>query len=283
MVREDGPQNRRTRLEAARLIAWLPDYFESQIGQLLHDSDKEVVRQAMRAVSSLKKRRWVPFLAERLGDPDLRQDAFEALLSFGESIAGTLRDYLDDSSVPIETRREIPPLLLRLGAPVAVRILANNVIQADNLLRHRIITSLNKLRDLHPDAAIDASPIEVVLIAEIMGYYRSCQMLASSSAEVAQTLRQPMKEDLERIFGLMKLLSPDQALEDAYLGVQSENPVTRANALEYLENTMKPQLRTLLVPLIDSTVTDAERALLAERFLRIKTESPEDRVEFRGR
>lgn len=273
MVREEGPRGRRTRLEAARLIASLPDHFESQIGQLLHDADKDVVRQAMRAVASVKKRRWVPFVAEHLGDPDLRHDAIETLLTFGESIAGTLRDYLGDSSVPIETRREIPPILLRLGTPVAIRILANNVIQGDNLLRYRIITSLNKLLDLHPDAVIDAPSVETVLVAEIMGYYRSCQLLASGSAEVAQALKQSMKEDLERIFGLMKLLSPEQALDTAYLGVQSKDPVTHANALEYLENTLKPQLRTLLVPLIDSAVSDADRAQLAERFLGIKTEN----------
>jgi ATP/ADP translocase/HEAT repeat protein len=267
MVREDGPSGRRTRIEAARLIGSLPDRFESQLGQLLHDRDKEVVRAAMRAAAALHKRRWAPLLVERLGDPSLRQDAIDALLTFGESIAGTLRDYLGDESVSLETRREIPPLLLKLGTPVAIRILANNVIQGDNILRYRIISALNKLLDQHKDATVDVGSIETVLVAEIMGYYRSCQLLAASKGNGTEELRDSMKQDLERIFRLMKLLMPEHAFQQAYQGLQSKDPVAHANALEYLDNTLKPNIRTLLVPLIDSEISDTERALLAGRLL----------------
>jgi hypothetical protein len=83
-----------------------------------------------------------------------------------------------------------------------------------------------------------------------------------------------MKQDLERIFRLMKLLTPEHSLQNAYIGLQSKDPVTHANALEYLDNTLSPQLRNLLVPLIDSDVTDAERARLADRVLCMKTGDP---------
>jgi hypothetical protein len=218
-------------------------------------------------VASLRKRRWTPLLVESLGDPELVQAATEGLLTFGESIAGTLRDYLGDNSVPIETRREIPPILQRLGTPLAVRILANNVIEGDNILRHRIISSLNKLLDVHKDAAMDPTSIETVLIAEIMGYYRSCQLLASATDDAARELQHSMKEDLERIFRLIKALNPEHALQNAYQDLQSGDPVAHANALEYLDNTLKPQIRSLLVPLIDSDVPNAERAKLADRLL----------------
>ena len=270
MVREEGMQGQRTRLEAARLISTLPARFETQLGQLLQDPDKEVVRYAMRAAATHRKRRWAPFIVERLADPALHLEAVEAILAFGEGIAGTLRDYLGDESVPIEVRREIPPLLLRMGSPVALRILANNVIQGDNQLRYRIISALNKLLDLHKDFELDEGSIETVLIAEIMGYYRSCQLLASAKGDTSE-MKDAMKQDLERIFRLMKLLWPEHALQNAYLGLQSRDPVTHANALEYLDNTLKPQLRNLLVPLIDSDVSDAERARLADRLLGVKT------------
>jgi hypothetical protein len=269
MVREEGMHGQRTRLEAARLISNLPPRFEPQLGQLLQDPDKEVVRYAMRAAATHRKRRWAPFIVERLADPVLHQDAVDSILTFGEGIAGTLRDYLGDESVPIEIRREIPPLLLRLGSPVALRILANNVIQGDNQLRYRIIAALNKLLDLHKDFELDEGSIETVLIAEIMGYYRSCQLLAMAKGDTAE-IKEAMKQDLERIFRLMKLLWPEHSLRNAYMGLQSRDPVTHANALEYLDNTLKPELRNLLVPLIDSDVSDAERARLADRLLGVK-------------
>jgi hypothetical protein len=40
-----------------------------------------------------------------------------------------------------------------------------------------------------------------------------------------------------------------------------------ANALEFLDNTLNPQLRARLVPLIDSEVSLEERIRLADRFL----------------
>jgi hypothetical protein len=270
MVREEGMHGQRTRLEAARLLSNIPARFEPQLGQLLQDPDKEVVRYAMRAAASHRRRRWAPLLVERLADPVLHQEAVDAILAFGEGMAGTLRDYLGDESVPVEIRREIPPILLRLGTPVAMRILANNVIQGDNLLRYRIISALNKLLDLHKDFELDSDSIETVLIAEIMGYYRSCQLLDRAKGDKSE-LKEFMKQDLERIFRLMKLLWPEHALQNAYLGLQSRDPATHANALEYLDNTLKPQLRNLLVPLIDSDVSNGERARLADRLLGVKT------------
>jgi len=269
MVREEGLQGQRTRLEAARLMSNLPARFEPQLGQLLQDPDKEVVRFAMRATAIHRRRRWAPFLVERLADPVLHPEAVDAILAFGEGIAGTLRDYLGDETIPIEVRREIPPLLLRLGSPVALRILANNVIQGDNLLRYRIISALNKLLDLHKDFELDEGTIETVLIAEIMGYYRSCQLLYTTKGNSGE-LKESMKQDLERIFRLMKILWPEHSLQNAYVGLQSRDPATHANALEYLDNTLKPQLRNLLVPLIDSDVSDSERARLADRLLGLK-------------
>ena len=82
-----------------------------------------------------------------------------------------------------------------------------------------------------------------------------------------------MEKDLERIFRLLKLLSPQQALQNAYLDLQSKDATAHANALEYLDNTLKPNLRNLLVPLIDSDVSNAERARLAERLLGVSIDN----------
>jgi hypothetical protein len=102
-----------------------------------------------------------------------------------------------------------------------------------------------------------------------MGYYRSCQLLYTTKGNSAE-LKESMKQDLERIFRLMKILWPEHSLQNAYVGLQSRDPATHANALEYLDNTLKPQLRNLLVPLIDSDVSDSERARLADRLLGLK-------------
>ena len=69
-----------------------------------------------------------------------------------------------------------------------------------------------------------------------------------------EALQHSMEQELERIFRLMALLLPQAGLHDAYVGVRSSNPIVRANALEFLDNVLKPELRQVLVPLLDSQV-----------------------------
>ena len=82
-----------------------------------------------------------------------------------------------------------------------------------------------------------------------------------------------MAGEMERIFRLLKLLFPSIDLQNAYHGVQSRDPVTHANALEFLDNTLNPRLRGLLVPLVDSDISVAERIRQADRFLGFSADS----------
>jgi hypothetical protein len=76
----------------------------------------------------------------------------------------------------------------------------------------------------------------------------------------------------------MKLLFPTIDLENAYRGIQSKDHGMHANALEFLENTLSPSLRTLLIPLIDSEVGDAERMRLGNTFLNTTLVSRDEAV-----
>jgi hypothetical protein len=90
-----------------------------------------------------------------------------------------------------------------------------------------------------------------------------------------QAVRTSMRRELERIFRLMKLLSPEHDLHSAYVGLQSGNAVVHANAIEFLEHALPPQLRMLLLPLIDSEVKLVDRIRLAERMVGSTLETSE--------
>src|SRR5690606_8023424 len=210
---------------------------------------------------------------ERLCGPWLGDIAAAALVAFGDRIVGTLRDQLSDPQTPIRIRRELPGVLASIGTRAAFQALGESVLDADTEVRYRVISALNKLQDLNPGWPLDRRMIETVLGAEITGHLRSYQVLGRLStaledpSPVLAPLRDAMDRELERIFRLMKLLFPSQDLHSAYVGVQSANPVVHDNALEFLENVLQPQLRSLLLPLIDSRVPVARRVELATRVL----------------
>ena len=284
MVKEEGPAGARVRLEAARLLPALPDEFDDEIRTLLTDEDPDVVCTAIRAMAKMGKRRFVPRVLDRIADPRFTDDATEAMVVMGPRILGTLRDTLGDPSVPIAVRREIPGILVRLGTPEASRALEGHLFESDTVLRFRVIAALNKLCQAGHEVKLDEQMIETVLAAEIMGHYRSYQILgtlgqdANSEDAMVRALRETLGQEVERIFRLIGLLYPQHDLHSAYFGVQSNDPVVHDNALEFLDNVLKPQLRTMLVPLLDSAVGIGERVRLANRYVGSDVRSREEAV-----
>ena len=262
MVDEPGEDGRRTRLEAARLIEMLPDLFDRELRTLLDDDDVEVARAAIAAAGQLKKRVLIDRLIERLREPDLADAATAALAQFGDRIVGTLRDYLIDNQMPTEVRREIPKVLQAIGTPAAQVVLTESVLDRDVVLRYHTIAALNKLGQAHPERrAADRKLIEMVLGAEIMGHYRSYQVLATlgTSLEdeadpITHGLKESMEKEAERIFRLLKILYPEYDMHSAHVGLQSADPVVHDNAVEFLDSVLPPEVRALIVPLFDRQV-----------------------------
>jgi AAA family ATP:ADP antiporter len=285
MVHEPGEDRQRQRVEAARLLGELPDCFDPLLSNLLADPSPVIAREAIRSAGKLSKRRLVPDLLDRLAHHELRTEAAKALGEFGDSIVGTLRDYLIDSSVAVEARREIPTIMVKIGTAAAAQVLMENLLESDTTLRFRTVSALNKLKRIHPEIETDTQMLETVLAAEILGHYRSYQILeklgtADKSGEdrVARALTESMQQELERIFRLLGLLYPHLAVHSAYLGLQSKNVSVYDNALEFLENVLKPQLREILVPLLDGKITVPERSLLAQRLVGAKIENQQQAV-----
>jgi ATP:ADP antiporter, AAA family len=284
MVREAGPEGQRTRSEAAKVLGELPDCFDPLLSALLRDSALPVAKEAIRSVGKLRKRCMVPDLLDLLANHELAAEAAKALGQLGSTIVGSLQDHIAEPSVPIAARREIPAILVNVGTASAARVLYENLLERDTTLRFRIISALNKLHRLHPEVEPDTQMLETALAAEIIGHYRSYQILAKldpvhdSQDPVAHALSESMHQELERIFRLLGLLYPHLDVHSAYLGLQSKKVTVYDNALEFLDNVLKSQLRAMLVPLLDGRVSVTQRAALAERFVHAKVETQEQAV-----
>ena len=273
MVSERGEEGKRTRLEAAQLLAAVPDLFDRELRQLLDDPDPEVVGAAIRAVGKLRKRSLIPRVIKRLAQPELTDVAVAVFAGMGDAVAGTLRDHLVDPETPVEVRREIPAVLQAIATPAAQFVLLESVLDSDTIVRHRIITALNKLGQIFPDRRIDRRLIETVLGAEIMAHYRSYQVLSTlgtslnAADQVVQRITQTMQQESERIFRLLNILYPGHDMHSAYVGLLADDPIVQDNAIEFLEAVLSPQLRELIVPLFDRGVSAGQRAHLANRLL----------------
>jgi AAA family ATP:ADP antiporter len=284
MVRASGKESARERAEAARLIALVPDAFLDLLGALIRDQNDTVARAAIGSAGAIAREELIEPLIAVIAKDELTEDAAAALARFGNAIVPDIERALRDESIPLDTRRELPSVLVRIGTAEAEQALIGSLLQADVTLRHRVIASLNKLRVLHPEVTLDPATINLLLAAEIAGHYRSYQVLGPLKARlkeedaVLQAMEHAMEQELDRIFRLMALLLPHVGLHDAYVGVRSSDELVRANSLELLDNVLEPELRQLLVPLLDSQVTTAERIELANRLVGAPLDSAEQSV-----
>ena len=285
MVAEGGEPGRPTRLEAARLAERMTLPFEESLRQLVRDEDPEIARTAIRAVGRGDARPYVDLLIARLADPPLANEAQDALVTAGEDALGPLADALADRRLPPATRRAIPGVLERVGGEAAAEVLVDNLLDGDAALRLRILAALGAARDSRPDLRIDPRLLEVALGAEVLGHYRSYQVLGTiltpgpGQEPVERGLRAAMREELERVFRLLDLLHPRRDFRAAWLGLQSGNAVIHDQALDLLESLLRPETKALLVPLVDPEIPEPQRVRLAQRLVGAPVETREQGIE----
>jgi AAA family ATP:ADP antiporter len=284
MVGEQGEAGQRTRREAARLLGELPDSFDPLLSRLLQDPSCEVVREAVQSVGKLRKVSLVAEVLTQFSKLGLQEAVTQALTAFGDSIVEVLGDRLGDACAPAEERGEITAVLTGIGTFAAAQVLLEHVMESDTTVRFRVISALNKLHRDHPEIPLDFQMLETVLAAEILGHYRTYQIIdaisvpGSTEDVVGGALANSLQQEFERIFRLLGLLYPQVDLYAVYLGLQSKDKTVYDNALEFLENILKSSLRATLVPLLDGRVTPKERARLANKLVHTKLESREQAV-----
>jgi AAA family ATP:ADP antiporter len=284
MVAEDGEAGRRTRLEAARLAERQPLPFAPALQRLMEDEDEEVARTAIRAAARHGAAPFVDTLLARLGEPSVAVDATDALIAVGSAALLPVSRALADQGATGAARRAIPSVLARIGTDEAIAVLTDHLTDGDATLRLRILVALVGIRDQRGEVPIDAHALEAALGAEILGHYRSYQILGQVSAgdagtePVAHGLRTAMRQELERIFRLLDLMHYGRGFRSAWVALQSGNAIIHDQALDLLESALRPEVRALLVPLVDPEVTEEQRVRLAHRLVGAPMDTPEGAV-----
>ena len=284
MVAEEGESGRRTRLEAARLAERQPLPFEGALRRLIADEDPEVARTAIRAAARHGPAPFVEALVARLGEAALQSEAAEALVAAGDAALGPASRSLADHRSAPAVRRALPPVLEEIGSDRAAAVLAEHLLDGDAALRLAILVALARMRDQRADVEIDPRPLDAALGAEVLGHYRSYQILGqiASPGEAAEPLRlglrTAMREEVERIFRLLDLLHYRRGFRSAWVALQSGNAIVHDQALDLLESSLRPEVRGLLVPLVDPEVSEEQRTRMAHRLVGAPVETPEAAV-----
>lgn len=238
---------------------------------LLNSESHEVASHAALCAGRLRDERFIDALIGQLENKHRRKNVREALSEYGEPIAERLSTLLTDSNARLRVRMEIPRVLSMIGTQRCFVLLAENLIIKDVHLRFEIIRALNRMRSRDANLRVKSKKLDPVIWMEIRNYYELVQVsirvkhkdsighksVTSDQEDIARKLlvraiNEKLRDNLERIFRLLGLKHSAKDMYHAYLGVTSDSPDLRANAVELLELVLKPGMKSALIPIAES-------------------------------
>jgi ATP:ADP antiporter, AAA family len=258
--------SRDERIEQALLLAFLrPASASAELLRLIGDPDAMVASAAVWSAAMLGDPDLHPRLLAALGHPETRSSAREALIALGpDALPALIRGLLDEEWEP-QVRRQIPSILARIPSPETVPALARCILahQTDQILDHRAIKALSKLRAADPTLAFAATDVDAILVQCIeagqqyadaeraLGAWNGTGSGSAALKLLAQAAREARAERREEIFRCLGLRYEPADVHRAYLGVVRGETVPRANALEWLETTVGYRLFQRLEAVVD--------------------------------
>jgi len=241
-----------------------PSPIHDLIGPLLRDADLEVRRAAMRSAGRGQLRAHIPKLIDALGERPTESAAREGLIGYGDRVVGTLGDYLSDRSVHLPIRMAVPRVLGEIHTQESVNALFRFDDVGQVRLGYRVLKGANRIRASAVRVTFPRARITEDLDRDARGYlfalvhYRQCPIGRGRDAErlLCIALNERMEQAVNRMFRRLGLLYRTDEIYAAYQGVISDHPKLRGNALEYLENALAPDHRTLVLPIVDERGDD---------------------------
>jgi ATP:ADP antiporter, AAA family len=241
-----------------------------ELKELITDSDPRVAAAALWGAGFLADPRLHAVMAEALSRREVRQPAREALARLGPPVVEDLARILLDPAADPRVRREVPGVLARIPSPVSVAALVRAVValETDQVLDHRAIKALSKLRARNPELAFDPARVDALLDRSLeasLHYGRAQRALSTYSRNgrpgvdlLARALGEARDERREEAFRCLGLQHPPDQIHRAYLAIARGERAVRSKALEWLENTVGFSRFHRMLPLLEEELPEGE-------------------------
>jgi AAA family ATP:ADP antiporter len=230
--------------------------------RLLHDPETEPAVAACRSAGLLRSRAYLDDLVKALGRSCVRAAAIKGLASYGPSICGALGDVLMDETVPLRVRRQLPRVLKNIPHQRSVDALLPVIGHQDVLLRTAVLKALNGLRETSPQLRFDSRVMTAQFLSEAHYYFELNAALESLRERsggprsvtglLIRTIEGRLSETLERLFRLLGLRYPPREIYTTYRAVSRPGSEEAVAAVEFLDSTLEPNLKRILLPLLDA-------------------------------
>lgn len=252
---EAGPEHRRETVRALGKLG--PSPFSGVIERFMGDMDLSVRREACLAAGESEDVALLPTLAGLLSDRGVRVAARRALAAYGDRAVPLLASWLDDRSLPLSLRLEIPRVLRAIGTEAASHAMLHSNIEDHAYLRYRIALQLSKLHREHPEVPVARERLREATLRRLNAYayylrvFRDLEAALPPGSPLVRALGDRLEQNLEIVFHLLQIRFADMPLVGAWRSFALGGPRDRAFCIELLEHLLDPALREIFVPLLE--------------------------------
>lgn len=246
------------RRETARALGKLGrSPFSGALARYLGDLDPSVRRAAALAAGEARDPALLPTLAGLLSDRAVRVQARKALAARGDEAVPMLARWLDEKSLPLSLRLEVPRVLRGIGTEAASHALLHSNIEDHAYLRYRIAVQLSKLHQEHPEVPVARGRLHEATVRRLNAYgyylrvYRDLEAALPAGSPLVRALGDRLEQNLELVFRLLQIRFADMPLIGAWRAFARGGPRDRAYCIELLEHLLEPAFRETLVPLLE--------------------------------
>ena len=229
------------------------------LDSLLRDSSVGVARQAIVTAGMVRYVDGLPLLIEKLADNNLRHEARQALLKFGDKVIPELVLRLSDPDENLAVRRRIPKTLALTGKQQAADALIQQLHRLDDHLDYAVLKSLNSMRVNSPGIVVNERLVRACISKEreeydqlkaAQAYLEADQVEHPVFSLLMQAIAERLQRRLERIFRLVGLIYSPHDIYYVYYDCQIK-PALRPAAIEFLDNLLDAELKETVVPLLE--------------------------------
>jgi AAA family ATP:ADP antiporter len=273
-VHEKDSRAEVSKMEAAKVLGMMGPGIPlvRELKKLLQDESPEVVRYAAGSAGRLKMREFVPLLLDHLGRPATRESAIQALRSYGDTIVGTLKDYLSDPQENVRARQAIPEILAKTGSQKAADIMILELAKEKADLETELIEALHRMRLNGPGIRFSPGAVQMKAVSLI----KKCYLLILQIHEVRgdrkkevllRDLENTLSRTLKQVFELLGLVYPQEDIIKAYQNILVGTKKALDYSVELLDNILKRELKEIILPLIEDTTIE-EKARIARKMIK---------------
>ena len=249
------------------------DYLQSlrlYIPNLLQDESLRVRRALLEAIAATNLKEYYPSLMKALQYKSTREAASQALTRLGNDAIAMLEEVALDPYRPDSLRNQAWQAIGNMGSDAAIDCLLQNLITSWGSTRRTLLRILLRMmqetgfkRNQGIDAALDRFGRdgvedlinqELTFIGQVYGALLDLgdATLQGREADLLQrALEEQQGDAIERIFMLLRFISPPGAIQAAQISWQGGSASNSARGIEILDNTLDIPSKRAILTILD--------------------------------